>query len=65
LSGILISAKALFDRNPSPSRAEMVRALDDNLCRCGAHNRILRAVEKAAARLREANNSAHRQGSPA
>jgi len=42
-----------------------VRALDDNLCRCGAHNRILRAVEKAAARLREANNSANRQGSPA
>jgi nicotinate dehydrogenase subunit A len=65
LSGILISAKALLDRNPSPSRAEMVRALDDNLCRCGAHNRILRAVEKAAARLREANNSANRQGSPA
>jgi nicotinate dehydrogenase subunit A len=53
LSGILISAKALLDRNPSPSRAEIARALDDNLCRCGAHNRILRAVEKAAARLRE------------
>ncbi|MGO8921343.1 MAG: (2Fe-2S)-binding protein [Xanthobacteraceae bacterium] len=53
LSGILISAKALLDRNPSPSRAEIARALDDNICRCGAHNRILRAVEKAAARLRE------------
>jgi nicotinate dehydrogenase subunit A len=53
LSGILISAKALLDRNPSPSRADIVHALDDNLCRCGAHNRILRAVEKAAARLRE------------
>jgi nicotinate dehydrogenase subunit A len=53
LSGILISAKALLDRNPSPSRAEIARALDDNLCRCGAHNRILRAVEKAAARLRQ------------
>ena len=53
LSGILISAKALLDRNPSPSRAEIARALDDNLCRCGTHNRILRAVEKAAARLRE------------
>jgi nicotinate dehydrogenase subunit A len=53
LSGILLSAKALLDRNPSPSRAEMARALDDNLCRCGTHNRILRAVEKAAARLRE------------
>ena len=53
LSGILISAKALLDINPSPSRAEIAHALDDNLCRCGAHNRILRAVEKAAARLRE------------
>jgi nicotinate dehydrogenase subunit A len=53
LSGILISAKALLDRNPLPRRAEIARALDDNLCRCGAHNRILRAVEKAAARLRQ------------
>jgi nicotinate dehydrogenase subunit A len=53
LSGILISAKALLDINPSPSRAEIAHALDDNLCRCGAHNRILRAVEKAAARLRK------------
>lgn len=53
LSGILISAKALLDRNPSPTRPDIVRALDDNLCRCGAHNRIVRAVEKAAARMRE------------
>ena len=51
--GILISAKALLDRNPSPSRAEIARALDENICRCGAHNRILRAVEKAAAHLRK------------
>jgi aerobic-type carbon monoxide dehydrogenase small subunit (CoxS/CutS family) len=48
LSGILISAKALLDRNPKPTRAEIARALDDNICRCGSHNRILRAVEKAA-----------------
>ena len=53
LSGILISAKALLDRNPAPTRTEIASALDDNLCRCGTHNRILRAVEKAAARLRE------------
>jgi nicotinate dehydrogenase subunit A len=53
LSGILISAKALLDRNPSPTRAEIVAALDRHLCRCGAHPRILRAVEKAAAVLRE------------
>jgi nicotinate dehydrogenase subunit A len=53
LSGILLSAKALLDANPSPSRADIARALDDNLCRCGTHNRILRAVEKAAARMRQ------------
>jgi len=52
LSGILMTAKALLDRNPSPSRAEIAHALDDNICRCGAHNRILRAVARAAARLR-------------
>jgi nicotinate dehydrogenase subunit A len=48
LSGILISAKALLDRNSRPSRAEIVAALDKHLCRCGAHNRIIRAVERAA-----------------
>ena len=53
LSGILVSAKALLDRNPSPTRADIVAALDGNLCRCGAHPRILRAVEKAAAMIRE------------
>jgi nicotinate dehydrogenase subunit A len=53
LSGILISAKALLDRNSSPSRAEITTALDDNICRCGSHVRILRAVERAARLLRE------------
>src|ERR1700758_1406894 len=53
LSGILISAKALLDHNPSPSRVEIAHALDDKICRCGSHIRILRAVERAAARIRE------------
>ena len=53
LAGILVSAKALLDRNPSPSRAEIASALDDNICRCGSHTRILRAVERAATRMRE------------
>jgi nicotinate dehydrogenase subunit A len=52
LSGIVISAKALLDRNSNPSRADIVQALDKHLCRCGAHQRILRAVERAAATLR-------------
>src|SRR5690348_13992672 len=53
LSGIIISAKALLDRNPAPTRAKIASALDDNICRCGSHNRILRAVEKAAAAQRQ------------
>lgn len=53
LSGILISAKALLDRNSAPSRSEIAEALDDNICRCGSHVRILRAVERAAGLLRE------------
>jgi nicotinate dehydrogenase subunit A len=52
LSGIIVSAKALLDRNPQPTRAEIAEALDGNICRCGSHNRILRAVEKAAAAMR-------------
>ncbi len=53
LSGIIMSAKALLDRNPSPNRAQIIQALDKHLCRCGAQPRILRAVEKAAAMLRK------------
>jgi nicotinate dehydrogenase subunit A len=53
LSGILISAKALLNRNPAPTREDVVAALDPHLCRCGTHARIVRAVLRAAARLRE------------
>ena len=48
LSGIIMSAKALLDRNPRPSRADIVTALDRNLCRCGTHTRIIAAVQKVA-----------------
>src|SRR5437660_8897882 len=53
LAGILISAKALIDKNPSPSRREIAAALDDNICRCGSHPRILRAIERAALSMRQ------------
>jgi len=53
LPGILISAKALLDRNLAPLRREIAEALDDNICRCGSHNRILRSVERAARLMRE------------
>lgn len=55
LSGILVAAAALLRRNPEPSRVEIAAALDANLCRCGAHNRILRAVARAAATMRAAD----------
>ncbi len=49
VSGVLISAAALLSRNPSPTDAEVRAGLDRNLCRCGAHNRMVRAVLRAAA----------------
>jgi nicotinate dehydrogenase subunit A len=50
-SGILISAAALLRENPRPTEAEVRAALDRNLCRCGSHNRVVRAVLRAAAEL--------------
>jgi aerobic-type carbon monoxide dehydrogenase small subunit (CoxS/CutS family) len=51
LSGILISAHALLGACHTPSRADVLAALDLHLCRCGAHGAIIRAVERAAARI--------------
>ena len=51
LAGILVGAKALLDRNPTPTRSEIAAALSWHLCRCGAHNRILAAVALAAERM--------------
>jgi len=48
-SGMLVSAAALLSRTPRPSEADVKQALDRNLCRCGSHNRIVRAVLRAAA----------------
>ncbi len=52
LSGILVSAAALLERNPAPSRGEIAAALDPHLCRCGIHNRVMAAVARAGAMLR-------------
>lgn len=49
IPGILISAAALLENNPNPSDREVRIALDGNLCRCGSHNRIVKAVLRAAA----------------
>ena len=48
IAGMIMSAKALLDRNPRPSEAEIREALAGNLCRCGTHNRIVRAIQRAA-----------------
>jgi nicotinate dehydrogenase subunit A len=48
IAGMLMSARALLDVNPYPSEADVRRGLADNLCRCGTHNRIIRAVLKAS-----------------
>jgi len=48
ITGIIMAAKALLDTNRNPSDAEIRAALKGNLCRCGTHHRILRAVHRAA-----------------
>ena len=54
LSGILISAAALLAQQPHADEAQVRAALDQHLCRCGSHNRIVRAVLRAASVMREA-----------
>ena len=48
IAGMLMSAHALLAEVPRPSEAQIREALDGNLCRCGTHNRIVRAIQRAA-----------------
>lgn len=50
-SGIIMAAKVLLDRNRNPDDEEIKNALADHLCRCGVHNRVIRAVRRAAVEL--------------
>jgi nicotinate dehydrogenase subunit A len=50
IAGMIMSAKELLDRNPHPGESEIRRALAGNLCRCGTHNRIVRAIQRATRR---------------
>jgi nicotinate dehydrogenase subunit A len=52
LSGIIMAAKALLDRNPDPDEADIRDALSRHLCRCGSHDRIVRAISRAAREMR-------------
>jgi len=51
--GMILSAYDLLLANPKPSRQEILNHMEDNLCRCGAHLRIVRAIETAAAEMRK------------
>jgi len=59
IAGMIMRAQALLEHNPSPSDEEIRRHMAINLCRCGTHMRILRAVRRAAERMKAA---AGRQG---
>jgi nicotinate dehydrogenase subunit A len=52
INGMIMSAKALLDRTPKPSEAQVKEALAGNLCRCGSHNRIVRAILRASTEAR-------------
>ena len=52
IAGMMMSAQALLARKPDPSEAEIRAALAGNLCRCGTHNRIVRAVQRAAREMK-------------
>jgi aerobic-type carbon monoxide dehydrogenase small subunit (CoxS/CutS family) len=50
--GMIMTATALLIKNPDPSRKEIIEGLEDNLCRCGAHIRIIKAIENAATNMK-------------
>ena len=51
INGMIMSTKALLDKNPKPTDSQIREALAGNLCRCGTHIRILRAVKRASGQL--------------
>jgi aerobic-type carbon monoxide dehydrogenase small subunit (CoxS/CutS family) len=50
--GMILTAVGLLAKNPSPTRQQIIDGMDDNLCRCGAHNRIIDAIEAAAEEMK-------------
>jgi len=50
--GMILTAVALLTKNPSPSKQQIIDGMEDNLCRCGAHNRIIDAIETAAKEMK-------------
>jgi aerobic-type carbon monoxide dehydrogenase small subunit (CoxS/CutS family) len=50
--GMIMNAYGLLLKNPEPSRKEIIEGMEENLCRCGAHNRIIEAIQTAAAEMK-------------
>jgi nicotinate dehydrogenase subunit A len=60
IPGMMMRAQALLQKNPNATEAEIRRSLEPNLCRCGTHMRILRAVLRAGERMRQAGTMPQR-----
>jgi len=54
--GMIMNAVGLLNNMPNPTRQDIIYGMEDNLCRCGAHNRILDAIEEAAQTIKKAGN---------
>ena len=50
--GMILKAYSLLSKNPRPSRKDIIKGMDENLCRCGAHVRIVQAIESAASEMK-------------
>jgi aerobic-type carbon monoxide dehydrogenase small subunit (CoxS/CutS family) len=50
--GMILTAYGLLLKNPNPSRKDIIEGMDENLCRCGAHTRIVQAIQRAAQNMR-------------
>ena len=53
-SGMIVETVGFLQKNPRPSKADILRGMEDHLCRCGTHNRVVRAIEEAASRMKGA-----------
>ena len=50
--GMILTAYGLLDKNPDPTYEEIIQGMDDNLCRCGSHTRVVQAIQSAAKELK-------------
>jgi len=62
INGMIMTSKALLDRTPDPSEKQIRHALAGNLCRCGTHPRIIRAVKRAATAMRSTDRQGQAKG---